>query len=150
MSAPNHPTTAEIRRVLDAPRGSRFSHTPSPAQTREQRLLGQMAGNPRVAHRQAHGVLPAWMEVAERRRIDRDRARGTSQHQEIPRVPRPRPVPDDGPPPPKPERPPLPRRPRPRPHRHRKPRCRIGRRLAAYAVAAVAGALAHHLATTLL
>ncbi|MFD6096847.1 hypothetical protein ACFVWN_18645 [Nocardiopsis flavescens] len=68
-----------VRSVLDAPRGHRFSRTrtrafapalaPNPARmTREQRLLRQLAGNPRVAYRTEHGVLPAWMGLAEERR----------------------------------------------------------------------------------
>ncbi|GHC73454.1 hypothetical protein GCM10007079_07430 [Nocardiopsis terrae] len=63
-------TTVEtrVRSVLDAPRGHRFSRTPAPVrenrQVREQHLLRQMAGNPKVAHRLEHGVLPGWMRVA--------------------------------------------------------------------------------------
>lgn len=158
-------STARIRRVLDAPRGRRFSKPSYPApQTREQRLLAQMEGNPRVAYRQAHGVLPAWMEVQNQRIAARE--------QERPRpgktpIPRPRTAPDDGPapvrqprqtPPPPTDKPPLPRRrsKRPhghRPHGHRRPRrwFRTGpaRLLAAYTLASGVGALAHHLATTL-
>ncbi|MGW5877249.1 hypothetical protein ACWFMI_11970 [Nocardiopsis terrae] len=153
MNAPARATTDEIRRVLDTPRGSRFSHTRTGTRppTRQQRLLGQMADNPRVAYRQAHGELPHWMKVAARQRTEHERtARQPSE--EPPRIPRPRPAPDDGPRP-KPPLPPLPRRPRPRPHRphsHRKPRSRSGWRLVAYALAAATGALAHHLATALL
>jgi hypothetical protein len=67
-----------MREVLGAPRGRRFSrpsHTSEPTPlTREQRLLDQMRGNPRVAYRLEHGVLPHWMRVAEERRVQRNRA----------------------------------------------------------------------------
>ncbi|WP_157982530.1 hypothetical protein [Nocardiopsis sp. FIRDI 009] len=54
-----------MRAVLDAPRGRRFSRPAgAPPPTREQRLLAQMEGNPRVAYRREHGVLPGWMLVA--------------------------------------------------------------------------------------
>ncbi|MBR8743519.1 hypothetical protein [Nocardiopsis sp. MG754419] len=121
----------------------------------------QMQGNPRMAYRQAHGVLPSWMGIQEARLVERDPHPSESPHEPspVPRrlpepvVPRPRPAPDDGPlpPQPRPQRPPLPRRPR-RPHGHRKPR-RLGRtawRLTGYTLAALAGALAHHLSAGLL
>ncbi len=178
MSAPavSGPSTDRIRRVLDAPRGQRFvrpgsaSHpsrssrpdslsrprkTDSPGEpTREQRLLAQMTGNPRVAYRQTHGELPAWMHVQAARlaahgsqKTQGDRGtsgtqntRGTKeaegprrpspspQRPQVPAVPRPRPAPDDGPLQPRPqhpERPPLPRRRSQRPHSHRRAR-RLG------------------------
>lgn len=148
MSAPVRVTTAEIRRVLDTPRGSRFSHTrtgtrstaPVPP-TREQLMLAQMADNPRVQYRLKHGQIPYWVKVAAQQRAEHERA-ARQQQEEPPRVPRPRPAPDDGP---RPQPPPLPRRPR----SHRKPR-RAPWRLVTYTLAATAGALAHHLATFLL
>lgn len=83
-----------MREVLGAPRGRRFSrpsHTFEPAPlTREQRLLDQMRGNPRVAYRLEHGALPHWMRVAEERRVQRDRASAR------PDVPEERPVPAVG------------------------------------------------------
>ncbi|WP_370012868.1 hypothetical protein UIS43_07285 [Nocardiopsis sp. LDBS0036] len=170
MSA--EPVSLGVRAVLDAPRGRRFSKPSYPTPlTREQRLLAQMKDNPRVAYRQAHGVLPEWMHV-HAARLDERASRTTEGPEERPRrpatqperppepvVPRPRPAPDDGPFPPRRERPPLPRRPR-RPHSHRKPRrwfsaSRPGRPgparlLAAYTLASSFGALAHHLGTVLL
>ncbi|WP_150252486.1 hypothetical protein [Nocardiopsis deserti] len=165
------PVSSGVRAVLDAPRGRRFSKPSYPAPlTREQRLLAQMEGNPRVAYRQTHGVLPAWMHVHAARLAERDtpapegparprKPATTPKRLQEPVVPRPRPAPDDGPFPPRRERPPLPRR-RPkhphsqRPRSHRKPRrwFRTGpaRLLAAYTLAISTGALAHHLATTLL
>ncbi|WP_435108747.1 hypothetical protein [Nocardiopsis synnemataformans] len=87
------PGTDRIRRVLDAPRGQRFvrpgtaghpgrssrpdglnrsRNTGNPAvSAREQRLLDQMANNSRVAYRQAHGELPAWMHVQAARLAER-------------------------------------------------------------------------------
>ncbi|MCY9784208.1 hypothetical protein KIK06_09915 [Nocardiopsis sp. EMB25] len=58
MSADNR-----VRAVLDAPRGHRFARTRTGTRTptRQQRLLNELRGNPRVAYRQAHGELPAWM-----------------------------------------------------------------------------------------
>jgi len=163
------PVASEVRAVLDAPRGRRFSKPVYPAPlTREQRLLAQMQGNPRVAYRQAHGVLPAWMHIQAARMAERDaqNPRAVQNPQDpgkqptprpgrppLPSLPRPRPAPDDGPLRPRPERPPLPRRRSPRPHGHRKP-TRLGRRtawgLCCYTLAALAGALAHHLASGLL
>lgn len=68
---------SRVRSVLDAPRGRRFSRPgatldrpsvrrtlPETPQEREARLLRQMAGNPKVAYRLEHGVLPHWMHVA--------------------------------------------------------------------------------------
>ncbi|MFD6949572.1 hypothetical protein A6A08_07505 [Nocardiopsis sp. TSRI0078] len=170
------PVSSGVRAVLDAPRGRRFSK-PSypPPLTREQRLLAQMEGNPRVAYRQAHGVLPEWMHV-HAARLD-ERASRTTEGPERPRkpitqparppepvVPRPRPAPDDGPFPPRRERPPLPRRRPKRPHGRRRKPSRLGhlshlggtartgpaRLLAAYTLASSFGALAHHLGTVLL
>ncbi|WP_174546053.1 hypothetical protein [Nocardiopsis dassonvillei] len=67
-----------MREVLGAPRGRRFSrpsHTSEPTPlTREQRLLEEMRGNPRVAYRLEHGVLPHWMRVVEERRDRRNRS----------------------------------------------------------------------------
>ncbi|WDZ88920.1 hypothetical protein [Nocardiopsis sp. HUAS JQ3] len=160
-----------VRAVLDAPRGRRFSKPgyPTPL-TREQRLLAQMEGNPRVAYRQAHGELPPWMHV-HAARLDERASRTTERPEERPRkpatqpkrppepaVPRPRPAPDDGPFPSRRERPPLPRRRSKRPHGRRRKPSRFGylgstgpaRLLAAYTLAISTGALAHHLATVLL
>lgn len=122
-----------VRQVLTAPRGHRFTRTRTDSRppTREQVLLAQMAGNPRVQHRLQHGELPHWMKVAAQQRTRRA----------TPTVPRPRPAPDDGP---RPQPPPLPRRPR----SHRKPR-RTPWRLIGYTLATTAGALAHYLVTTL-
>ncbi|WP_026123017.1 hypothetical protein [Nocardiopsis halotolerans] len=175
MSA--EPVSSGVRAVLDAPRGRRFSKPSYPTPlTREQRLLAQMKGNPRVAYRQAHGVLPEWMYVHAARLAERD-AQTTERPEERPRrpapqperpaepvVPRPRPAPDDGPFPPRRERPPLPRRRSKRPHGRRRKLNRFGhlrrlggttrtgptRLLAAYTLASSFGALAHHLATVLL
>ena len=177
------PVTGELRAVLDAPRGRRFSRpgtaarlmaTPpggfggggsgfgdsassTPASStsafraRERRLLAQMADNPRVAHRQAHGVLPAWVYEHATRLAERDGRPLPERPADAPPIPRPRPAPDDGPPPPRPRpaRPPLPKRPR----SHRKPRRRRRSRpwwhLLGYTLATLtgglAGALAHHL-----
>ncbi|WP_157090944.1 hypothetical protein [Nocardiopsis listeri] len=159
------PVSAELRAVLDAPRGRRFSRPHAPTTTalaREQRLLAQMADNP-------HGVLPLWAPLYSTRMTEDERRAHevpelserpespwkptpAPQYRPRPTIPRPRPAPDDGPPPPRPPRPPLPRRPR-RPHSHRKPRrrhSRVGWRLCGYALATAAGALAHHLASPLL
>jgi hypothetical protein len=175
VSAPtvSGPNTNRIRRVLDAPRGRRFvrpgtasstgpsgrpdslnrsRNTSDPNEpTREQRLLTQMAGNPRVAYRQAHGELPVWMHVQAARLAahgsqkpqaaqDSRGTRGTKapegprkpspspKRPQSPAVPPPRPATDDGPLQPRPqhpERPPLPRRRSQRPHSHRRPR-RLG------------------------
>lgn len=71
-----------VRSVLDAPRGARFTRTPAPTRVsalpetreeREQRLLRQMVGNPRVAYRLEHGQLPHWMIVAKERREQAER-----------------------------------------------------------------------------
>ena len=156
------PVSVGVRTVLDAPRGRRFSPTRTGPTTREQRLLAQMEGNPRVAYRQAHGTLPLWMHLQAARMAERDhRSPRVSegpwkpspdpapQRPAQPMIPRPRTAPDDGPPPP--ARPPLPRRPR-RPHSHRKPRPRRSRvawHLCGYTLATLAGALAHHLTTGL-
>ncbi|MFL1381499.1 hypothetical protein ACJOT4_29450, partial [Nocardiopsis sp. frass4] len=154
------PLSSEVRAVLGAPRGHRFSRPAAPAlSTREQRLLAQMPDNPRIAYRQVHGQTPPWMEAHAARLTQGDTPRPARRREPAPapaperaparRVPRPRPDPDDGPvhPRPRPEPPPLPRRPR-RPHSHRKPRHhrRTAWRLTAYTLAALAGALAHHLA----
>jgi hypothetical protein len=136
-------TTERIQRVFDAPRGQRFTRPAYTAPlTREQRLLAQMRDNPRVAYRQEHGILPAWMDEPPKR-----------PGPAAPLAPQPRTAPDDGPPhhmrpstAPRPERPPLPRRPR----RHRKPPRRSTWTLTGYALAALAGAFAHHLTATLL
>ena len=171
--------TGELRAVLDAPRGRRFSRPglsnrpmaapldDSDFRVREQRLLAQMADNPRVIHRQTHGVLPQWVYEHVARIEEREHERRihpasdhpehperpwkpapspAPHHRPRPTVPRPRPAPDDGPPPPRPPRPPLPRRPR-RPHSHRKPRRRLRAawHLCGYTLAALAGTVAHHL-----
>ena len=171
------PVSSGIRTVLDAPRGSRFSRpgaTTPPTRkqrppdgeqcplTREQRLLAQMQGNPRVAYRQAHGQLPMWMRLHAARLAERDAhtpggpriPAPAPDRQPLPAVPRPRPAPDDGPLSPRPRRepPPLPRRRPTRPHSHRKP-SRLSRtawHLGGYTLAALTGALAHHLAMILL
>ncbi|MFL1431614.1 MULTISPECIES: hypothetical protein [unclassified Nocardiopsis] len=163
MSA--EPVSSEVRAVLGAPRGRRFSRPGAPAfpasRTREQRLLAQMPDNPRIAYRQRHGQTPPWMEAHAARLTQGDTPRPARREPAPapdrtppPRVPRPRPAPDDGPvrPRPRPEPPPLPRRRPGRPHSHRKPRhhrCTAWR-LTAYTLAALAGALAHHLAAPLL
>lgn len=63
-------TETNLRTVLSAPRGHRFSrpHLAETFQERERRLLRQMVGNPRVARRIEHGQLPHWMIVARERR----------------------------------------------------------------------------------
>ena len=152
-----------VRSVLGTPRGQRFSRPGGLApQTREQRLIAQMPGNARVAYRQAHGQVPAWMEVHAARMAERDvwvsegprKPAPAPGRSPVPVVPRPRPAPDDGPLPPwRPggpsQPPPLP----PRPRSHRKPR-RMGRRvawhLAGYTLAVLAGGLVHHLTPGLL
>ncbi|WP_040698605.1 hypothetical protein [Nocardiopsis kunsanensis] len=167
MSA--EPIASGVRTVLEAPRGSRFTRTRTGARTpsREQRLLAQMEGNPRVDYRQAHGQLPHWVHLQAARK-GKHQARHAPEvfegvegpwkpspvpvHPQVPVIPRPRPAPDDGPAPPRPIRPPLPRRPR-RPHSHRKPRRRRSRacwHLFGYTLAAGLGALAHHLTPGLL
>ncbi|GHD17048.1 hypothetical protein GCM10007147_05790 [Nocardiopsis kunsanensis] len=170
MSA--EPISTGVRAVLDTPRGSRFTRTRTGARppTREQCLLAQMEGNPRVAYRQAHGVLPAWMHlqaarVGERERQTRHAPEASEDtegpwkpspvpvHPQVPAVPRPRPAPDDGPPPPsRPGGPPQPSPLPPRPRSHRKPRRRSRAcwHLLGYTLAAGLGALAHHLTPGLL
>ncbi|WAE73506.1 hypothetical protein OUQ99_30985 [Streptomonospora nanhaiensis] len=112
-----------MRAVTDTPCEHRFprtaltSHTPGP--TREQQLLDQMRGNPRVAYRIEHGALPDWMRVAEERRAQRERAPARSD------VPEAGPVSAGG--------------------RHRRPRARRTRRLTwralSYGAAVAGGAL---------
>ncbi|WP_435111774.1 hypothetical protein [Nocardiopsis synnemataformans] len=162
-----------VRAVLDSPRGRRFSRpgasAPPTSPTREQRLLTQMEGNPRVAYRQAHGELPPWMHVHAARLAERDtptpegpkrprKPATTPIRPRPPAIPRPRSAPDDGTPPPRPKIPPLPRRRsrkphnqhphNQRPHGHRKPR-RLGRNTAwhllGYTLAALTGVFVHHL-----
>lgn len=141
---------AGVRAVLAAPRGRRFSRPAAPL-SREQRLLAQMRGNPRVERRLRQGELPLWMHLqAERLAEQRQPAR--SEPPQPARAPRPRPAPDDGPSPSTPKRlarpkPPLPRR---RPRSHRKPSAHLGRLLAAYTFAVGVGAIAQYLATALL
>ena len=129
------PISSEMRAVLEAPRGRRFSRTHSAPPRREQR---------RVA------LIDEWSAWEPQRPHEPTPAPSRSPK---PLVPNPRPAPDDGPwvPRPRPEHPPLPRRPR-RPHSHRKPRRRrrIVWPLFGYALAALAGAFAHHLTAGLL
>ena len=151
------PVSSEVRTVLDAPRGRRFSYTRTGPTAREQRLLAQMEGNPRVAYRQTHGTLPLWMHLQAARMAERDpqppegprKPAPAPKRPAQPMIPRPRTAPDDGPlPPARPQRPPLPKRPR----SHRKPRRRrwcVGWHLCGYTLAALGGALAHHLTTGL-
>ena len=54
--------TPGVQRVLESPRGRRFGRPGENPMTREQRILAQMRGNPRVEHRLRHGELPAWMK----------------------------------------------------------------------------------------
>ncbi|MGW5876858.1 hypothetical protein ACWFMI_09965 [Nocardiopsis terrae] len=150
--------TPGVRRVLDSPHGRRFgrpgerlaapqaTQRPDRQPSREELMLAQMRGNPRVEHRLRHGDLPDWMHVAQHRKASRPEPAPV-----VPPVPRPRPAPDDGPAPgrspstpPRPSRPPLPRRPR-RPASHRKPRRRTGWILTGYTLSAALGALAHNL-----
>lgn len=150
--------TGELRAVLDAPRGRRFSRpgaSPRPMATprarshaREQHLLAQMKAHP-------NAVLPFCSpprstrtdEPGTRLAEPGDRRPLPKWPGDVPPIPRPWPAPDDGPPSPRPrpERPPLSRRPR----SHRKPRRRrrshTGRHLLGYVLATAAGALAHHL-----
>lgn len=91
-----------VRSVLEAPRGARFSRTSGPAparvsvlpetwEERQQRLLRQMVGNPKVAYRLEHGVLPHWMVVAKERRERAERqARESSMPEAEPLEPAPR------------------------------------------------------------
>ena len=154
--------TGELRAVLDAPRGQRFSRpgasgrpmaTPRARRhVREQHLLAQMAAHPNAVLPLCSPLPPTRTdEPATRLAEHGDRWPSPKRPDGVPLIPRPRPAPDDGPPPqrPRPERPPLPRRPR----SHRKPRRRrrshTGRHLLGYALATAAGALAHHLAPLL-
>ncbi|MEU3019842.1 hypothetical protein ABZ635_20890 [Nocardiopsis sp. NPDC007018] len=126
---------ARVRSVLDAPRGHRFSRTPAPAlarrstlpetwEERQQRLLRQMVGNPKVAYRIEHGVMPHWMIVAKERR---EQAVREAKRREA----EPGPIP--------------PRRPR---GRHRAPRWRGGWAAATltYGIALVAGMISQAVA----
>lgn len=130
-----------VRSVLDAPRGARFSRTlaPSPArrsalpetwEERQQRLLRQMVGNPKVAYRLEHGFMPHWMVVAKERR---ERAEREARESITP------------------EAEPLEPAPRRSPGRHRAP-CRPGAWVGAtltYGVALVAGMMIAQVATLL-
>ncbi len=89
MTAPQ--VREEIRSVLTAPRGRRFprphTRSPQPAlpalesesawtethQARQERLLRQMQGNPRVAYMLEHGPLPHWVHVARQHREQKAR-----------------------------------------------------------------------------
>lgn len=82
-----------VKSVLDAPHGARFTRTAVPAprrmglppetfQEREQRLLRQMSGNPRVAHRIRNGAVPEWMAVDEDRREHAERKAGRAKRWE--------------------------------------------------------------------
>lgn len=73
-----------VRSVLDAPHGARFTRTAPPVprriglppetfEEREQRLLRQMAGDPRVAHRIKSGTVPEWTAVDKDRRDHAER-----------------------------------------------------------------------------
>ncbi|MFD3687887.1 hypothetical protein ACFWTE_24085 [Nocardiopsis sp. NPDC058631] len=137
-----------MRRVLDAPRGRRFSRpaarpavrpTPSPTPPsrpaplpplaslgrtpRERELLAQMPDTPRLRYRFTHGDLPPWMNVPRPQDPRPDVAPALDP---VPRpAPRPRPEPGDGPRPalvpiprPRRERTPLP----PLPRRSDRPR----------------------------
>lgn len=68
-----HQVSPGVRQRLAAPRGRRFSRPgssrplaapPESHQARQERLLRQMQGNPRVAYTLEHGVQPHWMSVA--------------------------------------------------------------------------------------
>ncbi|GAA1459570.1 hypothetical protein GCM10009603_17810 [Nocardiopsis exhalans] len=70
--------------MLAAPHGARFTRTPAPTPRRfatapetfaerEQRLIRQMSGNPRVAHRIRNGAVPEWMAVDKDRREHAER-----------------------------------------------------------------------------
>ncbi|MFD3685725.1 hypothetical protein ACFWTE_13025 [Nocardiopsis sp. NPDC058631] len=124
MSASAPPLSIGIRTVLDAPRGHRFSRPQHPpAQTREQRLLNQMRGNPRVDYRLRHGVLPAWMETHDARLTQSARVSRSAA------------------------RPPLPR---PRSHRRVREGGGLGLALCCHTLAAALGAFAHHVLSPLL
>ncbi|WP_435108774.1 hypothetical protein [Nocardiopsis synnemataformans] len=197
MTAPAAPELSPgMRRVLDAPRGQRFSRptlrpgirpttnrppaSPPPLTSlgrtpRERALLAQMPDTPRLRYRLTHGDVPAWMMASDARDPrPRERPAPVSDPGSVPGrkpapapkpvpnrkpapAPKPTPAPGDGPRPkplpiPRPRRertppPPLPRRsdrPR-RPASHRRPRRRAGWTVTCYALAASAGALAHHL-----
>ena len=104
----NETIPMDLRRVLEAPRGRRFSHTPhqvgvrpAPRTTphtmtqtgsepvpslvslgrtpRERELLAQMPDTPGLRRRLTHGDLPEWMRVAAQRR-----ARETHRSQPLP------------------------------------------------------------------
>ncbi|WP_239646360.1 hypothetical protein [Nocardiopsis prasina] len=85
--------STEVRSVLAAPRGHRFPRPaarpqrrsrsapswgvpvpsaapqePESLQARQERLLRQMQGNPRVAHMLEHGPVPHWVHVARQQR----------------------------------------------------------------------------------
>ncbi|MEV2276075.1 hypothetical protein AB0I72_10850 [Nocardiopsis sp. NPDC049922] len=118
-----------MRAVLDAPRGRRFSRPAGATPlTREHRLLAQMEGSPRVAYRLEHGILPAWMLVAEEKRRGRVGPRPTVPVRE------PNPTPRGG-------------------GRHRSRRRWRGRgllfRAASYTAALVGGTLLGHVVTLL-
>ncbi|WP_143847291.1 hypothetical protein, partial [Nocardiopsis sp. JB363] len=101
------PVTGELRAVLDAPRGQRFSRPGASARpmatsrarqhVREQHLLTQMAAHPNL-------VLPLWTprpptrtgEPAARLAERDDRRPLPKRPNGVPPVPRPRPAPDDG------------------------------------------------------
>jgi hypothetical protein len=113
-----------VRSVLDAPRGQRFSHPRIPAvSTREELLLAQMGDNPRVAYRQRHGILPAWMAVQHARLSPAAVETRTA-----------------APPP----------RPRHRSHRKVRGSGSIGLALCCHVLAAALGAFAHHVLSPLL
>lgn len=110
----------DLRRVLDAPRGHRFSRTPNRPGTRpavgqvieavpeplpplvslgrtprERELLAQMPDTPRLRHRFTHGDLPEWMRVAAARRASEPSEPPEScwrQNHEPKRTPRPTPA----------------------------------------------------------
>ncbi|WP_433697585.1 hypothetical protein [Nocardiopsis sp. CA-288880] len=113
-----------VRSVLHAPRGQRFSHPRLPAaSTREELLLAQMGDNPRVAYRQLHGILPAWMEVQHARLSPAAVETRTA-----------------APPP----------RPRHRSHRKIRGSGSLGLALCCHVLAAALGAFAHHVLSPLL
>ena len=128
MSAPAPPLSTGIRTVLDTPRGQRFSRPRQPpARTREQRLLDQMRGNPRVDYRLRHGVLPAWMETHDARLTQSARV---SRSAASPPLPRPRS--------------------RSRSHRRVREGGGFGLALCCHTLAAALGAFAHHVLSPLL
>ncbi|GAB2480965.1 hypothetical protein [Nocardiopsis aegyptia] len=150
----------DMRRVLNAPRGQRFSRpttvarpstAPAPPLAslgrtpRERALLAHMPDTPRLRHRLAHGDLPLWMAGSDPQNPRPRREPGRTG-------PSPDSRPGDGPAPgpepvriprPRRERPPLPRRsdrPR-RPTSHRRPRRGVGWPLVGYVLATMAGIL---------